>query len=97
MAPAQPLLLAWVAATRITASGSVMAPEERISLHRALRAVTIDAAHLLRRENEIGSIVAGKIADFTILNDDPYALPVEKLKDITIWGTVFEGKPYPLK
>lgn len=30
-------------------------------------------------------------------SDDPYALPVEKLKDITIWGTVFEGKPYPLK
>ena len=47
-------------------------------------------------EHEIGSIRAGKKADFTVLADDPYALPIEDLKDIPIWGTVFEGKPYPI-
>jgi predicted amidohydrolase YtcJ len=96
MAPAQPLLLAWAAATRITASGGVMAPQEKICLHRALRAITIDTAHLQKREDEIGSIAAGKMADFTRLNADPCSLPVESLKDIGTWGTVFEGKPYPL-
>jgi predicted amidohydrolase YtcJ len=97
MAPAQPLLLAWVAATRTTASGKVLAPEERITLDQALRAVTLDAAHLLRMEDRIGSIAAGKLADFTVLEEDPYAAPIEHLKDIEIWGTVFEGRPYPIE
>jgi predicted amidohydrolase YtcJ len=88
--------LAWMSATRITSNGKQVAPEERISLDEELQAITIDAAYQLRMENEIGSIAAGKRADFTVLEQDPYAVPVENLKDIPIWGTVFEGKAYPL-
>jgi predicted amidohydrolase YtcJ len=95
MAPAQPLLLAWCAVNRQTASGQVLGPEERITVEQALRAITIDAAFVLGVEEEIGSIVAGKTADFTILEQDPYAVPPEALKDVPIWGTVFEGTPYP--
>ena len=97
MAPAQPLRLAWVAANRITADGNVVGPEERVALDTALRAITIDAAKLLRMEDEIGSIEPGKRADFTVLEADPYAVPIEELADIPIWGTVFEGTPYPLE
>ncbi len=96
MAPAKPLTLAWTAVNRITAGGQLMGPEERISVQRALRAITIDAAHLLRMEQDIGSIRAGKIADFTVLNENPLEVPALHLKDIKIWGTVFEGVPYPL-
>jgi predicted amidohydrolase YtcJ len=97
MAPAAPLTLAWVAANRITADGTLMAPAERITAEQALRAVTIDAAYALRMEQEIGSIVAGKRADFTVLEDDPLAVNPMKLKDIPIWGTVFGGRPFPLQ
>jgi len=97
MAPAQPLRLAWVAANRITADGNVVGPQERVDLGAALRAITIDAAKLLRMEDEIGSIEPGKRADFTVLEADPYAVPIEQLADIPIWGTVFEGTPYPLE
>ncbi len=96
MAPAAPLTLASVAVNRITAEGTLMAPEERITVEQALRAVTIDAAYALRMEQEIGSIVAGKRADFTVLEDDPLAVNPLKLKDIAIWGTVFEGRVFPL-
>ena len=96
MAPALPLNSAWVAANRINVEGHVMAPQERISLDQALRAITIDAAYILGMENEIGSIRAGKMADFTVLEADPYEWPVEELKDIPIWGTVFEGQPYKI-
>ena len=96
MAPVQPLLLAWAGATRVTADGNAVAPDERISLDEALQAITIDAAYQLRMEDEIGSIAVGKRADFTVLEKDPYEVPIEKLKDIPIWGTVFEGKHYPL-
>ena len=66
-----------------------MAPEERISVEEALRAVTIDAAFAMGLEDEIGSIVAGKKADFTILEADPFEVPASTLRDIEIWGTLF--------
>lgn len=94
MAPALPLNSAWVAANRINAAGRVMAPEERLTLDQALRAITMDAAYVLGMENEIGSIRAGKKADFAVLEQDPYEIPVEELKDIPVWGTVFEGTPF---
>ena len=64
---------------------------------QALRAVTIDAAYAIRMEDKIGSIAPGKTADFTVLGQDPYEVPATQLKDIPIWGTVFEGKPFPVK
>jgi predicted amidohydrolase YtcJ len=96
MAPAEPLKLAWVAVNRLSGSGEVLGPEERISVEQALRAVTIDAAYAIRMEDEIGSIEAGKVADFTVLEQDPYEVDPVNLKDIPIWGTVFEGKLFPV-
>jgi len=97
MAPAQPLLLAWAAATRMTAEGNVLGLSERISLQQALRAITIDAAWQIGQDDHIGSIAAGKQADFTVLEQDPFEVPLESVKDIPIWGTVFEGKLFPLE
>lgn len=96
MAPARPLQNAWIAANRINAAGDVMCPDERATLDEAMRAITINAAYALGRETEIGSIAQGKKADFTVLEADPYDTPVEALRDIPIWGTVFEGTPFPL-
>jgi predicted amidohydrolase YtcJ len=96
MAPPEPLLLAWCAATRKTLGGKVMAPEERLTLMQALRGVTIDAAWALRLEHEVGSIAAGKRADFCVLEDDPFVLGADALKDLRIAGTVFEGQPHML-
>ena len=97
MAPAQPLNHAWVAVNRIGDSGEVAGPEERLTLGQALRAITIDAAFVLGMEDDVGSIRAGKRADFTVLEADPFEEPVESLKDIPLWGTVFEGRPFPIR
>ncbi|MEM7321584.1 MAG: amidohydrolase [Actinomycetota bacterium] len=97
MAPAKPLTNAWVALNRIGEAGTVLAPEERIDVDAAMRAITIDAAIVLGMENEIGSIRAGKLADFTVLEADPYDIAPTDLADIPIWGTVFEGAPFPLE
>ena len=94
MAPADPLFLAWIAANRLNMEGTVMGPNERLSLDKALRAITIEAAHIIGLEDEIGSISAGKKADFAVLEHDPYEVDVTSLKDIPIWGVVFEGIPY---
>ena len=97
MAPARPLYLAWCAVNRVTASGRIAGKDQRISVEQALRAITIDAAHSWRMEQEMGSIAPGKVANFTVLEEDPLAVDPMKLKDIAIWGTVFEGKVYPVK
>ena len=96
MAPLEPLLLAWCAAARITRSGRQVSPEERLTLEEALRGITIDAAFALGMDDEIGSIVAGKRADFTVLADDPFDFGAERLKDVRVAGVVFEGMTHML-
>lgn len=92
MAPADPLALAWAAITRQTLSGRKMTPPGGLTREEALRAITVDAAHHLGLEKEIGSIEAGKLADFAILEEDPTTVPIDKLKRIQIWGVVYEGE-----
>ncbi|MCK9914621.1 amidohydrolase [Microbacteriaceae bacterium K1510] len=96
MAPSAPLYLAWCGVNRITPSGRVAGPAQRISVDAALRAITIEAAYSWRKEDQIGSIAPGKIANFTVLDEDPYAVAPEKLKDIPVSATVFEGKVFPV-
>ena len=81
MAPPDPLKLAWAAATRTTFSGRTAAPVQRISRERALSAITLEAAFSIRLENEIGSIKAGKKADFVVLEQDPLTIDPRKLAE----------------
>jgi len=74
----------------------VAGPEQRITVDAALRAITIEAAWSWRKENQIGSIASGKIANLTVLEQDPYAVAPAALKDIPIWGTMFEGRVFPI-
>ncbi|MFQ5415904.1 MAG: amidohydrolase [Myxococcota bacterium] len=96
MAPLEPLTLVWIAVNRIASDGRVWGEDQKLSLDLALRAVTIEAARSLGLEDEIGSIRAGKRADFTVLAEDPADVAPEALRDIAIWGTVFAGRPHPL-
>ena len=96
MGPARPLNMIWCAVNRTTPTGRVAAPEQRIGLDDALRAVTIESAYSWRREHELGSIAPGKLASFTVLDEDPYEVDPDRLRDLTIVGTVFEGRWFPL-
>lgn len=92
--PLSPLLVAEIAATRLAADGeTVLAPGERISVDRALRAITVDAAHILRRDDRVGSIEVGKFADFTVLADDPYEVAPTDIGAIEVVDTVLGGEP----
>ena len=97
MAPADPLYLAWTAITRETLAGNKMNSERGLTLHEAMRAVTIDAAYILGLEKDIGTIEAGKFADFSVMDKSPYDVGVKGLRDIKIWGIVFEGRKAPSK
>ncbi len=93
MGPAEPLYLASCAVNRTTKSGRAARPDLGISVDEALHAITINSAFSWRMEKEMGSIEPHKIANFTVLDEDPYAVSLMLLKDIKIWGTVFPILP----
>ena len=86
----------WTATARKTMSGRVLGEAERISIPEALHAVTLGAAYLLGQDDKKGSIKAGKLADFTVLDRNPLdAASPDELKDIKVLGTVMGGKAFP--
>ena len=57
-------------------------PEQRLRVEEAIRMYTVDAAYCSGEENLKGSIEEGKVADLTVLLEDPFAFAAEKIKDI---------------
>jgi len=89
--PLAPLFTAWCAVNRLTVSGAVLGPEERIDAATALHAITLGAAYTLHMDHLVGSIEPGKYADFAVLDADPLAVDVGAIKDIGVWGTIVGG------
>ncbi len=89
-----PLHMIEMAVTRRTwkEPNYVLAPEERITVESAIKAVTWAAAWQLGSEHEVGSLEAGKFADFVILEDDPRDVPVDAIKDVTVLETWMDGR-----
>lgn len=83
----------WCAVNRVTASGRVLGDYERISAYEALWAATLGGAYQIHMDAEIGSIEAGKRADFTVLSDNPLTVDPAAIRDIDVWGTVLSGFP----
>ena len=96
LAPPLPLRAASVHMTRATREGGVLNPEQKLSAHEALEAITVDAAFALGLETEIGSIKPGLLADFTVLDANPFETPGEAWGAIGIWGVVLGGDKRPL-
>jgi hypothetical protein len=96
MAPASPLMLMHSAVNRDNFAGKVAGPNQRISKIEALRAVTINAAYVLRLEKMYGSIEIGKYANFTVLNRNPLIINSNEIKNIKILGTVLKGDSLPV-
>ena len=92
MAPIEPLTLAWTAINRITSGKNKVSQDQRVDTYTAMKAITISAARTLNLEGDIGSIEAGKTANFTILKENPFKVDPMLIKDITVLATVYKGK-----
>jgi predicted amidohydrolase YtcJ len=66
-------------------------PEQRLSVEEALGMYTLDAAYCSGEEKVKGSIETGKLADLTILSNDPLAIQTNEIKDISIEMTIIDG------
>lgn len=92
--PLAPLFTAWCAVNRITMSGECLGPEQRIEAAEALEAITLGAAYTLKLDDDIGSIEAGKIADFAVLDASPLEVAPMAIKDIKVKGVVSGGRVF---
>jgi predicted amidohydrolase YtcJ len=90
----EPLHMIEMAVTRKTWKEPeyVLAPQEKISVESAIRALTSEAAWQLFSEHEIGSLETGKFADFVILDEDPREVNPDAIKEIKVLETWMDGK-----
>ncbi|HPN39699.1 MAG TPA: amidohydrolase [Melioribacteraceae bacterium] len=94
VATLNPILGIYAAVTRHTADGlnpNGIIPEEKISVLQAVNAYTIDAAYASFEENIKGSITAGKLADFVVLNKNIFEINPNEIKDVYVEKTIFDG------
>ena len=90
--PFAPLMGIQGMVTRTGWDGTTWGANQRVTVDEALRISTFNGAYASREESIKGSIVAGKLADFVMLSDDPHTIGNEKIKDIQIVRTVVGGK-----
>jgi predicted amidohydrolase YtcJ len=76
---------------RRTADGAPFNPGEAVTAEQALRAYTWGSAYASKSERVKGSIEPGKLADLTVLSDDPVAVSPDRIAGLQVIATVVDG------
>ena len=81
----------------IANDGSICQPpdwlkQRTINIEEALPMITINAAYVLFREKEVGTLEVGKLADLIILSENPLEIPEDDLLNLEVWLTMVGGK-----
>jgi len=84
--PIDPLLGAWAAVARKTF------PQEKLSVDEAIRMYTINAAFASHEETIKGTVEPGKLADLTVLSQDPYDIKPDSIRNINVEMTIIDGE-----
>ena len=66
--------------------------EQAITLDQALRLFTVNAAIHMGKEETLGSIEPGKLADLIVIDRDPYEIPVNELHQVRVMHTFINGE-----
>jgi predicted amidohydrolase YtcJ len=90
--PYNPFFNMWMSITRRTREGVEVYAEEKITREQALRMYTNGSAYLMFSEKEIGSLEAGKFADFVVIEEDFMTCTDDAFRNITPKATVVGGK-----
>jgi predicted amidohydrolase YtcJ len=85
------LFAAWNVVNRVTKSGGVFVPSERVSAYDAMRSLTINGAWQYKEEQNKGTLEVGKLADLVILDRNPLKVDPMAIKDIKVMQTIKEG------
>jgi predicted amidohydrolase YtcJ len=77
---------------RKAADGKVYAPNQRISRELALKSATTWGAYYLMKEDQLGALEPGKLADFIVLDRDYLTIPEEEIENVRVLLSVVGGK-----
>ncbi len=80
------------AVMRCLPGGEPFKPEQRLSVAEAVRMFAYNAAYQEFAEDKRGSLEAGKLADFIVLDRDIYEIPPEEITEARVLKTVLGGK-----
>ena len=72
--------------------GDALIPEEAVDLETILHAYTLEGAYSLFKENDIGSLETGKLADIVILDRNLSQIPKNEIHKALVDLTIFDGK-----
>jgi len=89
--PPDSLRILWATVNRVTRSGKVLGPDQRVTPEEALKALTIWGAYQHFEEDRKGSLEPGKLADMVVLSDDPLQIDPMMIADIEVLETIKEG------
>ena len=78
--------------TRRTRSGDILGPDECVPVDIALKAMTLWAAWQHFEDDRKGSLAVGKLADLTLLDENPKTIDPDKLAGIKVQATWKEGR-----
>ena len=95
VSPIGPLnYIATAAARTMADGGEVLNPAERVPVAQALKGSTIDAAWMCHADGLVGSLAAGKAADFVLLADDPlsHEADPDAVREIAVLATYSDGE-----
>jgi len=67
-------------------------PEQRLTLREAFELYTHNGARMGFEEADKGSLEIGKLGDLVVLSQDPFGVPQDKIKDISVDMTVKDGE-----
>lgn len=73
-------------------AGPRLDTDRDLTLIEALRAATIDAAYMIAREQYIGSLEVGKLADAIVLDNNLFEHPVDTVYQTKVIRTLVGGK-----
>ncbi len=85
-------LYAAVTRRRAEASDESWVPEEKLTMREAVEAYTIGAAYAAGMESRLGRLAAGCLADFIVLEKDPFTCPAEDLLTMESSATMVGGE-----
>ena len=72
----------------------VFLPQEKLSMEETIHAYTVEGAYASGEEDQKGTITAGKLADFIVLDRDLFTLSSEEeILETKVIATIFDGKP----
>ena len=67
-------------------------PKEKLTVGEVIKGYTLGSAYGAFRENDLGTIEEGKLADITVLDQNLFTIDPEKIRDTKVRLTVMDGK-----